>query len=73
MDGMVLIDLQKAFVTIDHGILLKQISIIGFANHAIDCFLTYQPNQLFRVSLENNYSKPSSIRCAAPNRVILGR
>ena len=70
---MVLINLQKAFVTTDHDILLKQISIIGFANQAIDWFQTYLANQLFRVSFENNYSKPSSIRCAVQNRVILAR
>ena len=55
MAGMVLIDLQKAFVTIDHDILLKQVSITGFTNHAIDWLQTYLSNQLFRVSLEIIY------------------
>ena len=73
MAGMVLIDLQKAFVIIDHDILLKQISIIGFAKQAIDWFQTYLSNQLFRVSLENIYSEPSSITCAVPQGLILGR
>ena len=73
MTGMILIDLQKAFVTIDHDILLKQVSITGFANHAIDWLQTYLSNQLFRVSLENIYSEPSSITCGAPRGPILGR
>ena len=38
MTGMILIDLQKAFDTIDHDILLKQRSVIGFSNQAIERF-----------------------------------
>ena len=33
--GMILIDFQKAFDTINHDILLKKLSIIGFSNHAL--------------------------------------
>ena len=38
MTGMILIDLQKAFDTIDHDILLKKLSAIGFSNHTIGWF-----------------------------------
>ena len=38
MTGMILIDLQKEFDTIDHDILLEPISVIGFSNQAIDWF-----------------------------------
>ena len=36
MTSMILVDLQKVFDTIDHDIHLKQMSVIGFSNHAID-------------------------------------
>ena len=53
MTGMILVDLQKAFDTIDHDIPLKKLSAIGFSNYTICWFKSYLSNQLFRVNLEN--------------------
>ena len=36
--GMVLIDLQKAFDTIDHQILLKKMKYLGFSKNTITWF-----------------------------------
>ena len=36
LTGMILIDLQKAFVTIDHYILLQKLPLLGFLNEVID-------------------------------------
>ena len=73
MTGMILIDLQKAFDTTDHDIPLKQMSVIGFSNQAVDWFQSYLSNKLLRISLEKIYSKPSSIKCGVPQESILGR
>ena len=35
MTGMILVDPQKAFDSIDHDILLKKLSAMGFSNHTI--------------------------------------
>ena len=72
MTGMILVDLQKAFDTIDHDILLKKLSAIGFSNHTIGWFKSYLSNRLFRVNLENCYSVPSNITCGVPQGFILG-
>ena len=39
--GMILIDLQKAFDTINHDILLKKLGIIGFSDHTVKWFQSY--------------------------------
>ena len=38
---MILIDLQRAFDTINHNILLKKMSLIGFSEQAIGWFKSY--------------------------------
>ena len=55
MTGMIFIDLQKAFDIIDHDIPLKQISVIGFSNQAIDWFQSLR----FR----KNHSTSSCLAC----------
>ena len=60
MTGMILVDLQKAFDTIDRDILLKKLSVIGDSNHIIGWFKSYFSNRLFRMNLENCYSDPYS-------------
>ena len=72
MTGMILIDLQKAFDTIDHDILLQKLNAIGFSNHTIGWFKSYLSNRLFRVILENGYSDPSNITSGVPQGSILG-
>ena len=72
MTGMILIHLQKDFDTIDHDILLKKLSGIGFSNHTSGWFKSYLSNQLFRVNLENCYSDPSNITCGLPQESVLG-
>ena len=42
--GTILIDLQKAFDAINHDILLKKLSIIGFSDHTIKWFQSYLSN-----------------------------
>ena len=53
MIAVVLIDLQKAFDTIDHDILLKKLSAIAFSNHTVGSFKSYLSNRLVRANLEN--------------------
>ena len=50
LTGMVLIDLQKAFDTIDHSILLEKMSCLGFAGKTIAWFTSYLTNRSFIVN-----------------------
>ena len=70
--GMILIDLQKAFDTINHDILLKKLSIIGFSDHSVKWFQSYLSNRKLTINLENFFSEVSNISCSVPQGSILG-
>ena len=69
---MILFDLQKALDSINRGIILKKLSIIGFSDHTVKCFQSYLSNRKFTVNLENSFSEVSSISCGVPQGSILG-
>ena len=70
--GMILIDLQKAFDTIDHKILLEKMKFFGFADTTIAWFRSYLTNRLFLVNVGNTFSDPSKLSCGVPQGSILG-
>ena len=47
LTGMILINLQKTFDTINHEILLKKLEAIGFSDKCIQCFWSYLYTQIF--------------------------
>ena len=73
MTGMILIDLQKAFGTIDHDVLLPKLYAIGFSKRTVNWFKSYLSNRSFKVNLGNNLSQPASVSCGVPQGSILGR
>ena len=60
LTGMVLIDLQKAFDTIDHSILLEKMSCLGFAGKTIAWYKSYLTNRSFIVNVGKEFSSPVS-------------
>ena len=50
LTGMILIDLQKAFDTIDHKILIEKMKYLGFSNSTIAWFKSYLENRKFLVT-----------------------
>ena len=72
MTGMILIDLQKAFDTIDHDVLLQKLYAIGFWKHSVNWFQSNLSNRSFLVNLGNNFSQPESVSCSVPQGCILG-
>ena len=66
LTGMVLIDLQKAFDTIDHGILLDKMNCLGFSNSTVASFNSYLTNRSFVVDVGKEYSSPGRLSCGVP-------
>ena len=68
--GMVLIDLQKAFDTVDHGILIEKLRAMGADN--IDWFRSYLSDRRQCVDIAGNMSDFLPISCGVPQGSILG-
>ena len=69
---MILIDLQKAFDTIDHDILLQKLYAIGFSKHSVNWFRSYLINRTFLVNLGNVFSQPACVSSGIPQWSTLG-
>ena len=72
MTGMILIDLQKGFDTIDHDIRLQKLYAIGFLGTYYKLVSILLFNRSFLVNLGNNFSQPASISWSVPQGSILG-
>ena len=70
--GMILTDLQKAFDTIDHEILLLKCKAIKFSGSAIKWFKSYLSERISLVNIENKLSDFGEIPCGVPQGSILG-
>ena len=69
---MTLIDLQKAFGTIDHEILLQKLKVIKFSESTIKWFKSYLSERIFLVNIKNKLSDFGKISCGVPQGSILG-
>ena len=70
--GMILIDLQKAFDTIDHEILLEKMIYLGFSDQTIKWFRCYLSNRTFIVNISDKSSNLGKVSCGVPQGSILG-
>ena len=70
--GMILIDLQKAFDTINHEILINKMEFLGFSKNVILWFKSYLSHRKFKVNLNKSFSEPGQLLCGVPQGSILG-
>ena len=70
--GMILIDLQKAFDTIDHEIFLDKMACLGFSNSTISWFKSYLQDRSFTVNIGKEYSNHGNLSCGVHQGSILG-
>ena len=69
---MILTDLQKAFDTIDHKILIEKMKCMGFSNDVTKWFESYLSKRMFSVNVEKSFSDKAPISCGVPQGSILG-
>ena len=71
--GMILADLQKAFDTLDHGVLLEKMKYFGFRASVIKWFESYLSNRKFLVCIDNVFSEAGTLKYGIPQGSILGQ
>ena len=70
--GMILLDLQKAFDTVDHSILLMKLHSAGLVDDILRWFRSYLSDGRQLVDVSGTYSSTSPITCGVPQGSILG-
>ena len=70
--GMILLDLQKAFDTVDHSILLMKLESSGLGHDVITWFKSYLFGRQRLVGVSGTFSSSSGISCGVPQGSILG-
>jgi hypothetical protein len=68
----IFIDLQKAFDTVDHTILLRKLQCYGFRGIIYDWFSSYLTNRIQTTEIDNNISNKERTICGVPQGSVLG-
>ena len=66
LTGMILIDLQKAFYTVNHKVLSQKLKAIRFSEQSIQWFRCHLCDRIFLVETENKLSDLGKISCRGP-------
>nr|CAI5862155.1 unnamed protein product [Callosobruchus analis] len=70
--ALVLLDLSKAFDTINHPLLISKCKFFGFSENSIKFLKSYLMNRKQRVSLDNSNSSFKNVISGVPQGSILG-
>ena len=68
----VFIDLQKAFDTVNHGILLSKLNHYGIRGVAFDWFISYLSDRTQYTTINNERSEMQNIKYGVPQGYTLG-
>ena len=72
LNGVIFIDLKKAFDTIDHDIVLRKLRCYGADKTALKWFNSYLSNRYQRCQVNGELSGISPINCGVPQGSIIG-
>ena len=67
LTGIVLLDLQKAFDTVDHRILLMKLETIGLNADGLRWFQSYLSGRTQRVNVQGTCSSFTDVKCCVPH------
>ncbi len=67
-----LLDLRKAFDTVNHSILICKLMSIGVSEQSVPWFISYQRNWTQQTKVDNAFSECNSISHGVPQGSILG-
>ena len=70
--GAIIMDLSKAFDTINHNLLLAKLGAYGFELSSIKLLRNYLSNRKQRTKINGNFSSWMDILCGVPQGSILG-
>lgn len=70
--GMILLDLQKAFDTVNHSILLMKLKATGLSELSVQWFSSYLSDRCQLVELSGVRSSTAKVTCGVPQGSILG-
>ena len=71
LNGVVFIDLKKAFDTIDHEIILRKLTCYGFDIHTLKWFESYLSNRYQKCNVNGHLSNPLPVTCGVPQGSII--
>jgi len=69
---MVMLDLQRAFDTVDHGILVRKLKAIAFNYLAVRWVTSNLKDRKQVVDFGGKMSQPQYIECGVPQGSVLG-
>ena len=64
--GAILMDLSKAFDTINHELLIAKLHAYGFQKDALDILMSYLSNRYQRTKINMSFSTWEEILCGVP-------
>ena len=70
--GGILMDLSKAFDTINHKLLIAKLHAYGFNNDALELVLDYLSDRWQRIKINSSFSSWSELLCGVPQGSVLG-
>ena len=72
INGVIFLDLKKAFDTVDHQILLSKLNYYGIHGKSFKWFQPYLENRTQKCSVNGSLSSSCSLTCGVPQGTILG-